>query len=359
MNTYVVNSEYEHILFENILGSTKESSILKIRQARQYLFYFINKDPQARLRSFQDLDAENEDYLRSVGALLPNLVNEGEGLNWYGSLTNLELERKLNNKIETYKLLESFGDLPPHARVVSTALEMKQHIKSAPVVKSWILKAPYFCGGKGVQIITNESEIPESIPFPHILEPNLNRVVDLAIYYEPKSNLYFPYVSLIQKNGVYRGGRVYQDQDHLERDLKQDGIYDVFMGVVENARKYLDQLKQFPLEQPVTLDSFLYLDDRGQLKGYPLCEINYRISMGTLNHSLQRFLPEGGVGFLVALGPKVEMDWKKILPYDPVNRTGVLSLNSGNPHSEIILVCAPDSKKLNRYKEIVFEREKA
>lgn len=356
MRYAVVNAEYEHVLFERELGHCAPQRYQKLRCGRQYLFYYINSDPNLGLVSFWDMPAETIDYFAEKGIVLPKLVKDVPGENWYGLLSNIDLERKLNSKLEHYKFLEKQGDLPEHVHFVSNKEEILKAIKNSEV-KTWILKAPFFCGGHGFKIIESEAQVPEKLPFPHILEPYLKRVADMAVYYDPDSREMFPYISYINPEGVYLGGRIYQNQAYLELELKHDGLYDAFMSVVHKAEEYLQELKKHPLAQPVTLDSFLYRDDKGKLKGYAISETNYRISMGTLNRSLRKFLPENGVGTLVATKKYDNVNWKTILPYSTETKQGVLSLNEGNPHGEVLLISAPNMNILKRYEKIVVNSE--
>src|SRR5690606_38095001 len=166
----------------------------------------------------------------------------------------------------------------------------------------------------------------------------------------------FPFVSVIQKNGIYLGGKIYANPEMMDFELKQNGFYEAFYQNVEVAQKIIKELKKFNLKQPLTIDSFLYRD-KDKIMAYPMCEINYRISMGTLNKGLKSFIPDNGVGLILSLKPKPGINWKSILPYSPTEKTGVLSLNEGNPHETALLISAENPSILNRYKRIVLPNE--
>lgn len=355
--SYIVNAEYERELFKNVVKPLTEKEILLSRVSRQYLFYYINQDPDASLVSYWDLPSESREYLESIGVKLPkHTKNAADGINWYGELKDLELERKLNNKLSVYELLKSSDALPDNLYIVNSPDDIKSALKNSSHNK-WILKSPYSCGGQNIRFISSHGDIPETLEYSHILEPYLDRVLDLSLYYDPKTQDQFYYISHIHQNCTYLGGRVYQDRSMIDQDLKNDGVYDVFIGVVEKLEKYLETIKKNKLTQPVTLDSFIYRDN-DSLKGYPLCETNYRISMGTINQSLRRFLPEKGVGLLMALKADPSKNWKSILPYSTDSKTGIISLNEGNPKSAILMLSAANLKTLHKYNQLVFNFEK-
>lgn len=354
---FVVNAEYERDLFKDIVKPLSEQEIHLSRVSRQYLFYYINQDPKASLLSYWDLPEETKDYFESLGIKLPHHTRENSNsVNWYGELKDLELERNLNNKLSVYELLKSYDEIPDNVHIVNSPSEIRS-ILSSSGHKKWILKSPYSCGGQNIRFITSDGEIPESLEYSHILEPYLDRVLDLSLYYDPKSKDQFYYVSHIHQNCTYLGGRVYQDKSMLDQDLKNDGVYEIFMEVIRNLERYLEILKKHNLSQPLTLDSFIYRENN-KLRGYPLCETNYRISMGTLNQNLRKFLPEKGVGLLMALKADLSKDWKSILPYSTSTKTGIISLNEGNPKSAILLLSAPNLKTLYKYNQLVFNFEK-
>lgn len=355
--SFVVNAEYERELFKDIVKPLTDQEILQSRVSRQYLFYYINQDPDASLISYWDIPEASRNYLESLGIKLPkHTKDKSNSVNWYGELRDLELERNLNNKLSVYELLKSFDELPADVHIVNSSPEIKNILKSSDH-KKWILKSPYSCGGQNIRFITSSEEIPDSLEYTHILEPYLDRVLDLSLYYDPKTKDKFYYVSHIHQNCTYLGGRIYQDRTMLDQDLKNDGVYDVFMEVIQKLERYLEVIKKYKLSQPVTLDSFIYRENN-LLKGYPLCETNYRISMGTINQSLRKFLPEKGVGLLMALKADHSKDWKSILPYSQDNKTGIISLNEGNPRSAILLLSAPNLKTLYKYNQLVFNFEK-
>lgn len=355
---FIVNADYEIELFKDIVKPFSEEQIQRARLSRQYLFYFINKDPSASIVSYWDLPNTTKDYFSSFGLKLPRHVEGSENaVNWYGQLKNLNLERKLNNKLSVLDLMKSFDELPSQVSVVHDSQEIKKVLKN-DFSKKWILKSPYSCGGQNIIFIKREDDIPAKLEHTYILEPYLDRVLDMSLYFDPNTEETFYYISHIHQNCTYLGGRIYQDINMLDEDLKKDGIYDLFMSVVQRLERYLEEIKTEKLSQPLTLDSFIYRDHKGELKGYPLCETNYRISMGTMNSNLRHFLPEKGVGLLMAFKANKNKDWKNILPYSNQNKTGIISLNEGNPQSAIILLSAPDLKTLKKYNELAFNFEK-
>lgn len=356
MKPAIVNTEYERVLYQDITGKPGEAYIQKARSSRQYLYYFINQSPGQKLISTIDLSRENADYLQKCGVILPELLTNAEGENWYGLMTEIELERQLNSKLHTYELLKRFGDLPPDAHIVASVNDIRR-IVGTNIHKGWILKPPYNCGGAGFISINQDADIPDEIKFPHILEPFHHRVLDMSLYYDPKLDVSFSYVSHIHRNGTYLGGRIFHSRELLDAELKSTGHLDIFYEANEKLKKYLEILKSFPLKQPLTLDTFCYQENH-QLKAYPLCEVNYRLSMGTLNHALKRFIPEDGVGMIMAIKPNMGVDWKNVIPYNPDSKVGILSMNEENPHSSILLLSAPNTKILNGFQHMVFSFEK-
>lgn len=352
MKLAIVNTEYERTLFPEFVGSYSPEELKKWRWGGQYLFYFINDNPELGLLTPYLLSDEAKAYYLKKGVKLPHMQSEGVGKNWFGLLDDLALERKLNSKLETYRLLKEQGDLPANVHFVSSSDDVKKVISTCQK-KRWVLKSPYLCGGDGFTIIKTTDDVPAVLNHEHILEPYLDRVIDLAYYYDPQTGVAFPYVSYIDPNGKYLGGRIYKNQSQLYDDLKNDDALDVFLTAVKLAEKYIEILKKYNLKQPVTLDSFIYRDENGKLQAYSLTEINYRISMGSLNQAMKKFLPDNGVGMILVQQRKTHVDWKEVLTYSPDSKVGIITMNDGNPYWDALFVSAPHLEGLLKMKKVI------
>lgn len=347
MRFAIVNSEYEKELFSPELGPVNEAKSEVLRKMNQYIFYFINQDSTVGLKSPHKPSAQFCEYLESIGVKLPVLSETGQSFNWYGKLEDLELERKLNSKIYSYEFLQERDELPRDLHFVDNIQQVSAIIQ-ARAHKKWILKSPYLCGGTGVSLIEKAEDLPSQLYHRHILEPYLDRKLDFAVHYDYQTQEIHPYVSLIQANGGYRGGRIYADQKNLFDDLKQDNLLQAFEKSVQKITLYLNQLKRFNLQQNVTIDGFLYQDEKGQIRDYPMCEINYRVSMGDFNKSLKRFLPENGVGDFIIFPVKDKIDWMKVSAYCQKEKTGIIMVNDTDPKNGYVLLCARNRQMIKR-----------
>lgn len=340
----VVNAEYEYELFRDMNGSLRKDRICVLRQRLQYLYYFIDQSGQPLLAEYE-LSSATADYLQGLGVGLPKFVKEGVTENWYGKLSNLELERKLNSKLHCYEFLRDRGELPPEVFFVKSPEEIRQIVSSSQK-KTWILKSPFLYGGQGSVLIQTESDIPSELLHVHILEPLHSRVMDFSTYFDPASGETFTYLTRMNDNTTYQGGVVYTDERSMLEGLKDTPLYELMVKMAAKTRDYLNELKKYPLEQPVTIDGFIYRTGE-TLVGYPMSEINYRTSMGSLNRSLRRFLPEGGVGLYRYVEDK-GIDFKKFVPYSTSSRTGIIELNDGHPQTRVIFLCESSAEKLRK-----------
>lgn len=347
MKFALVNSEYERELFSPEMGPADATKSLLLRKCWQYIFYFINQDPNLGLRIHHRPSSQFCDYLGNLGVRLPTFSESAEAFNWYGKLEDRDFERKLNSKIYSYEFLLARGELPRDLHFVDCIQEVSAIILKGSH-KKWILKSPFMCGGSGITLIEKIEDLPAQLDHRHILEPYLDRKLDFAVHYDHQTQEIHPYVSLIQPNGGYRGGRVYTNQQDLYADLKQDQFYPAFERALQKITGYLSELKKLPLKQNLTIDGFLYQDDQGQICDYPMCEINYRVSMGDFNKSLKRFVPENGVGEFIVFPSQNVTDWMNISPYSTKEKTGIIMVNDADTKNAYVLLCARNRQMIKR-----------
>lgn len=351
MRTAVVNAEYQLELFRDITGGPSTSEILRARMERQFLFYFINQDPDLKLADHVGVSPEVLDYYGRMGISLPALVPPGKGENWYGKFSHLETERRLNSKLFCYEFLEKLGDRHPEATVVSSSDEVRLFLKGKE--GAWVLKSPYLHSGKGHRLIRSTADIPPSLDYPHLLEPWYERIHDLSTHFDPVSGEMFSYRSRMNPGGGYFGGWVDSSPASTAEFFQEKAESSLFYEFRKKSEQYIHELRKLGLTQPVTLDGFIYRQG-DVVRLYPLCEINYRKSMGTLNRALRRFLPEGGAGLFLCLPPG-RVKWTEFIPYSPERREGILALSPGSPFFEPVLLSAKDRRSLRHFEVLVFQ----
>lgn len=353
MKYALVNVEYEFDIFSDKMSQRSEEFFLKERRGLEFIFFFINKNPNIGLLNQRDYSKEYINYLRSLGITIPKMTKGHASFNWYGVKKDIELERKLNSKIWSYDLLNKlFKDQFPYWVVADQ--KSGQEILDKEACENWILKPAHMMGGYNVHLLSSTEKFPQ-IQHEHILEPKYNRVQDFALHYDPVSKESFFYKSQMKLSGFYVGGTIFKKDESFEMYMQQFPYYETYLELKNKCHLILENIKQFDLAQPLTIDSFIYEED-GHYKVHPMCEINYRMNMGTLLNSLREFLSEDGVGEIFFVYQNADVDYKDFPPFDLENKNGVMLLNDKNPSNRLFFIAAPNVKVLRKLKAMVKHR---
>lgn len=209
------------------------------------------------------------DYLKGMKGL-PEVVFEAiQTRNWWGELSNLPLEKKLNSKYFAASLARDI-----------LGFNFQNFSVGDNLPTGFMAKKEFSVSGRGIITKLIEKELKE-IKF---IEPIYQRSLDIGSRYQ-KSNgkwvLSERSLNEIDQNFNFRGATLKTDSQfevNLEsHDLDQQKIL-----------RALDQLLDEEVSE-IQIDSFLYLDN-GKLKAKAICEFNYRRSIVSVVYQLMRTL---------------------------------------------------------------------
>lgn len=343
---YIVNGEYELDLFKDELGSVRDEVKLNLRESLEFLFFFINQDSNSKLCSFRSYQESYFEYLKQLGVVIPEVLDGGEGKNWFGKLENLELEKKLNSKLYTYQLIKEMGYPIDSQFEVSSTDELSQAIQSNPDIK-WLVKSPYLEGGMGFEVVTVGDDLP-NIRYGCVVEPLLERKLDIVYHYNPETKKELVYFGKCSPKGVYQGGLVFENPKMLEAFIAEKKMEGAFNLLKTFWKKLAQKVNAYPLNQPYTFDSFIYKNEKGY-QAYPLTEINYRVNKGTLIENLFKFLPKDGVGELVLIAD----DSSNYFNYSQKSKNGIIMLDH-RKKKKFLFVAGDSFKKVQTFKKLLF-----
>lgn len=355
MKYALVNGEYEHYLFADKMGQPSDKFIKKERKVLEFLFFFINQDHDIGLANETEFSTKFLNYLESLDISIPEFGPVEGAFNWFGKCSNLDLERKLNSKVWTYNYLVNQMNFEMPFKVIDNESEVKEFINNSKH-NEWMLKSPYKMGGYNIKCFTKGDEIP-SFSGEQILEPFYNRVRDFALYYDPKTNDSFFYSSLMNKKGFYVGGQLYENEEGLDESIKKQPYFEAYNKLKKECFRILEKIKEYPLEQPLTIDSFIY-KEADEYKIHPMCEINYRVNMGSLLKSLKKFIPTNGYGEIITLFKCPIIDYDKFPKFNLKTKTGVIFLQDEQFENRMFFIAGKDIKAVSKMRAILFSYNK-
>lgn len=343
----LVNDDYEYLIFKDEIGTSAEIKVTK--HYFDYLFIFMNQKPNQHLYLPQMWPVEYLDYLRELGLQLPTITTSHWTYNWYGKMTDLEKEKKINSKLFSYELLNELGLNPVPNFVVSSPEEVKQIIKQHSY-SEWLLKCPYQMGGNHFFKIKEETDVPD-IYRPYILEPLLDRVLDVSYFYNNELDRVDYYVNVTTSDGKYCGGLVFENERDLEKYFEQQGYHHCYPEWKRTSAIILERVKAMKVEQPFSVDGFIYREN-GQYKLHPMNEINYRQTFGGFLISLKRFLNPGGVGYLFSVKLDEQSMKKDFMPYNKDMKRGLIYLSPPHIKNLQMFCCGQNVEEATRIKKM-------
>ena len=331
MKAIKVNADYESVLFHQ-----KEGPRI-INESLEFLSLFIENRP---LFSFKKYDQEYLDYIRSITGNRPVIVNEGEFENWWGALSNIPLEQKLNSK-------EFTAGLNQDSKIISSLSELVLEND-----KSYLAKNPFGMSGQNFQVF--QSSVKESIkPLLQktgrlLVEPFLKREADFSHYvFSPE--LEICYENLVDQSFQYKG-TLFNDRFHpgieslrFYKKLDSDK-WDEF-------QQSYSRLKDLCLSAGVyggySVDSFTYRENQ-ELCIRAVSEINFRKTMGMVAWKLsEKFTAKNPWTLFLAVKPsKNPLSFQDLkmqiesISWSPEDKRGALLLSPGDTRFHFFLLSA-------------------
>lgn len=248
----------------------------------------------------------SKDYLEYIASLkaLPKLVANAKGNHfWWGSLQNLELEKKLNSKFFAAQLSKDLFNFPYVILHKNDVLE-----------DGMVAKLDYSVSGRGVVTSTESKDFSRCL----FKEPFYQRTCDIGSRYtkvDGKWKLLHRSLNFIDANFNFRGAKLsrpFRSELDLElHDLDQMTIL-----------SYLEQHFQI---QSIQMDSYLY-EENGVIKHKPLGEFNFRRTMIDVAYHILQLLGKSEAYFILrAIKPLADNEWKKLCDVCSRNETILLS----------------------------------
>ena len=272
MKAIKVNADYEAVLFG------KKESLPVINQALEFLALFIDDRPLLSQKTY------SEEYLKHVEFFTgrrPTIKKTSDSENWWGSLINIELERKLNSKEMSAELNLKEGWCQD-----THIIKGPQNFPELREGQKYLAKNPHGMSGQNFYLVSKTDLDTVIKSFPVILEPLLNRVADFSHYVFP-NGMKVCYQNIVDKRYQYRG-TVFRDFTNPTLEtLKfyQDINPEEWKKFQLALDKIVEVYEAAGTKSGFSVDSFIY-QDHGELKVRYLSEVNYRRTMGEVAFEL-------------------------------------------------------------------------
>lgn len=337
MTAIKVNGDYESVLFFN-------RPLPMVNEALEFLAMYLDPRPIVTNKSYSEVFF---DHVESFTGKRPVLQREGKVENWWGPLTNIELEKKLNSK-------EMSADFNRDSYIISSIKDLP------PLDKPYLAKNPFGMSGQNFAMVENGRLENLEVMLkkgPVVIEPFFDRKYDFSHYVFPNS-VSICYENLVDKKFQYRG-TVFKD--YTRPTLENLSFYSQidWSQFLIDYKKIVDLYKT-DLKTGYSIDSFIY--EENGLKVRSLSEVNYRRTMGQTAFELS--MKFGGVrkwsAFLLTKSRNNFLDTKKkLLPieWEPETSRGVILLSPGDVRYDMFFLSAVDEAEgkllLNELKELL------
>jgi hypothetical protein len=310
-----VNIDYESVLFHGQIGSTQ------INQSLEFLAFFLQDQPILTARKYSP---EYLAHVSKISGVTPRTSESGKASNWWGPLKDLEEERFLNSKITSTEL--SISHRWVEAKIIQSPEELAE---SYP--ENYFFKDPFSMSGRGFRPAREASHLTK---FPQILEPILPRRYDFSHYIFPDGRV-VAYENKVDEKFQYKGTRF---QDWRNPTVENFSFYgEVSQREWNRFHERLRLIQDFyrrPTSFGYSVDSFIYENNI-----YPLCEVNYRRTMGWIAYELSARYAQDfpWTQFLIQ---KAQKDF-----YKKVARENVLVLSPGDTRFDFIFIRARNEEE--------------
>lgn len=298
MEALRVNGDYEIELFHGNHGPRI------MNESLEFLAFFLSRSPVLTTKKYAP---DYLDYVENVTGHRPVLRQEGPFTNWWGPLKDLEHERWMNSKLTSAELAVENGWSPG-----THLLQHAGQTENIELQDKFLLKDPHEMSGRGIRTIDRIEELKEHKKFPCILEPLLPRKFDFSNYVYPDGKV-IAYENLVDHKFQYKGTLF---RNHTNPVLAEIGFWsktngddrEKFDHALEKIRKHFSQ---HPLHTGFSVDSFVYGESE-KLKIHPLCEVNYRRTLGSTAYELAGLYGRGGPWSLFVLARSGSLEFKSL-----------------------------------------------
>lgn len=321
MKTYKVDLDYEASLFDPDYSANSSASKKVIREF-EYVFFLVQKE-KCVLKNYKDYEKKYLDHLKGLGFTIPDFNSRAENFeNWWGHHHNKEIERTLNSKITSAELAKNKGWGFHEGEIVKSPDEVLAHLRKFPNKQTWLIKRPH--GFSGIGHYQFQSTNPDTATIakiltgPCLLEPVYERVFDIGTTFvinNAKIEKYFMVENFNSEKGQFSGGAGAPDVEKFKKYIRGKYQFDLTQ-LEEISAQIADEYLKLGAESNVQIDSFVYREN-GELKLYPLVEVNYRKTMGLVIQALAERCPDHIVEWKIqpAKTPTPDQSvWTKLSP---------------------------------------------
>jgi hypothetical protein len=329
MKTFKVNADYESVLFRGQIGSPALNHTL------EFLYLFLEDDC---LLTDKNYSTDYLEYIEKLTGKKPNITKTAsKTFNWWGLQENIEIERWWNSKITTVEFLKT-KNWVQDLHLIKTDKDLSE-LDSR---KDYLIKDPFLMSGQRFQ--TSRGKITWNQEHLLIAEPLLKRIKDFSTYVYPDGRAIF-YENVVDNKFQYKGSLFSHIKAPLLDQLSFYHELESFQwdNFKSQLAEILSHYSRYPNQVGFSIDSFIYQDEG--LHIYPLCEVNYRRTMGRIAYELG--LKFGGdkpfVGFFLAKTGNKPL-WKKLR-----DKKDVIVFSPGDSRFEMFMICAnskEDAEKL-------------
>lgn len=271
MRPIKVNADYEIQLFENKTGPEA------INQSLEFLSLYLVEN---ELWTTKNYNQNFISHVKSISGITPRFSKQKQFENWWGSLSNIEIEKKINSK-------EFVSKYSVDSQIITSIdqLNISQEAK-------YLAKNPYGMSGQNFLIFEKGQE-ELLIPFLKkskklVIEPFFQRVKDFSHYLLPDGKM-ICYENLVDNFFQYKGT--------VFRDLNSPDVFHLsFFKDIERKEwdEFLSELNQIVIDLKnegalcgYSIDSFTYLE-RNKIRIRTISEVNYRKTMGLMTWLLTK-----------------------------------------------------------------------
>ncbi len=323
-----VNADYEIALFSGKTGPRI------INESIEFLALFLDERPLYSQKSYAP------EYLRHVEELTgrtPEVTLDGVVENWWGPLTDLPKEQRLNSK-------EVIIPFSPDTTLVSVA----EDFHPQPVTR-YLLKSPYGMSGQNFHIWSPGTPLEALSQILArsgrlIAEPLLERHRDFSHYVLSPDEV-ICYQNLVDARFQYKGT--------LFSDLRNPTVASLSFFSEHESECWAQFLREFALirdfvsEEGVgggySVDSFSFVS-QGKSLIRTITEINYRKTMGLMAWLLsKRFAGDDTWSLFFLVRPPKVLDVFSFIQRRVEKVPGLFYLSPGDTRFEVFFLTAPSA----------------
>ena len=275
--------------YEVQLQSRRRTTLVsekEINRNFEFIFFFMEKEKSILINQ-NEYSQEYLDHIESLGLNVPEFDSVDNDITfWWGALEDLDHERTLNSKITSTQIAQRLKMCLPNTEVIFSEKEFKKYIELNKGYEEFFIRLPFSVSAQGCFRYKPGSKTPKPVDFSKglILEPYLNKIKDFGCYITVDGD-FIKWQNFTHNSGRYIGGRLIKDELPFSN-------YKASMMLV------LNEYMNLGIKKGIQIDSFLY-ESEGTRHIYPLCEVNYRKTMGLFLSSLISFSNEDRVSLII------------------------------------------------------------